>query len=880
MSSSPPAWRRYLSFWGARVADDFDDEVRFHLEMRIEDFKRLGLSDDEARARATQRIGDIARVRGRCVSIASRREQRMARARTIEAFAQDVRYGVRQLRRNIGWTAVATITLALGIGATTAVFSVVNSLILHPLPCRDADRVANVMMADPKSHISVSPNAMLVRGWRQGAKTLEGIEEFATRQATVLSRETPARMDIAFASPSLLQFTGMPLLRGRFFTAADASKGSPRTAVLTEQTWRTMFGSDPSVIGSTIRVDDVVHTIIGVTPARLRFPITFGDPFEILVPLDTSDNFLPRSTMVRVKPDVTMEQARAEMDLIAARVSPKQANRATMTTALRSASDMIWFKRQIYVVAAAVGLLLLIACANVAHLLLARGAARERELSIRTAIGAGTGRLLRQLLTESTLLALIGCAIGIGLGTLGIRTLLAFRPERMGPLGNTFIDWRVVAVAAGVSLLTGLAFGVTGAVHALRQRRTGLLGSASRPGGAPARQRLRSVLVVSEMALSTVLLVGALLLVHSILKLQRVDPGFNSRDLYAMNIELPRGRYDDARTDNFALELRSRLERSTGVTGVAIASAAPPRYGFMNGILAVEGRPIAANASPFHAVNWADPNYFSLIGLSFVEGRTFSTGKAADDEIVVNVGAAKKLWPGESAIGKRIKFLSPAMPADSISWSRIVGVVADAASGDMTSDRTDLLVYFARSSIRGMSDFTAVIRTRPGTHPAEMARRVIGQMDPLLAPPTIISVQQSLFDTFAQTRFTMLLMTVFAGIAVVLSAIGLYGVIAYAVAQRTREIGIRIALGATRRDIARRIAGQGLGLAGVGLVLGLVGGVFAARLIAAMLFGVTASDPLVLASTAAVLGGVALLATLVPMRRASQVDPAIAMRAE
>lgn len=879
MTQQPPAWRRYLSFWGARVADDFDDEVRFHLEMRIEDFKRLGLTEAEARAAAQKRVGDIARVRDRCVTIASRREQRMARARTLEAFIQDVRYGVRQLRRNLGWTAVATITLALGIGATTAVFSVINSLILNPLPYRDANRVANVMMSDAKSHISVSPNVDLVRAWRLGAKTLESVEEFATRPATVVARGTPARMDMAFASPSLLRFTGMHLVRGRFFTPADADKGAPRTAILTEQTWRTKFGSDPAAIGSTIRVDDVAHTIIGVAPSRLRFPITFGKPFEILVPLDTSEGSLPRSTMVRLKPNVTVEQAQAEMDVIAGRVPTRGVSRS-MTTALRSASDMVWFKKQIYVVAAAVGLLLLIACANVAHLLLARGAARERELSIRTAIGAGTGRLLRQLLTESTMLALVGCAVGVGIGTLGIRALLALRPERMGQLGNTFIDWRVVVVAAGVSLLTGLAFGVTGAVHSLRHRQTGLLGSASRPGSAPARQRLRSALVVSEMALSTVLLVGALLLVHSIVKLQRVDPGFEARDLYSLEIELPRSRYNDNRTDNFALDLRNRLERSTSIAAVAIASAAPPRYAFMSGLLAIEGRPVSENGSPFNAVNWVDANYFSLIGLRMVAGRTFSTGKAADDEVIINIGAAKKLWGSESPIGKRIRFLSPAMPADSISWNRIVGVVADAASSSLTADRSDLLVYFPRSSIRGMSDFTAIIRARPGSNPAEVARGIVAQVDPLLAPPTVISVQQSLFDTFAQTRFTMVLMTVFAGIAVLLSAIGLYGVIAYAVAQRTREIGIRIALGATRRDIARRVAGQGLSLAGLGLVIGLVGGVFAARLIAAMLFGVNASDPTVLVSTAGVLGGVALLATLIPMRRATQVDPAIAMRAE
>lgn len=878
--STPPAWRRYLSFWGARVADDFDDEVRFHLDMRIEDFKRLGHSDAEARALAHQKVGDVARVRDRCVTIASRREQRMARARTLEALGQDVRYGVRQLRRNVGWTAVATITLALGIGATTAVFSVVNSLILNPLPYRDADRVANVMMEDPKSHIAVSPSLKLAAGWRADAKSLEGLEEFATRPATIVAQGSPARTTIAFASPSLLRFTGTSLVRGRFFTPADTMEGAPNTALLTEQAWRTKFGSSPTAIGSTIRIDDVVHTIIGVTPARLRFPVMFGDPFEIIVPLTGRELYLPRNTMVRLKPDVPVAQARAEMDVIAQRVNPKQPNRPAMSATLRSASDMIWFKKQIYVVAAAVGLLLLIACANVAHLLLARGAARERELSIRTAIGAGTGRLLRQLLTESTILALIGCGLGIAIGTLGVRALLNFRPERMGQLGNTFIDWRVVVVAAGVSLVTGLAFGVTGAIHALRQRRTGLLGSASRASGAPARQRLRSTLVVSEMALSTVLLVGALLLVHSIFKLQRVDPGFDARDLYALNIELPRGRYNDARVDNFQLDLRSRLERAAGVTGVSIASSAPPRYGFMQGTLAVEGRSVADNASPFNAVNWADANYFSLIGLRIVAGRTFTDGKAADGEVVINIGAAKKLWGSESPIGKRIKFLSPAMPADSVSWNRIVGVVEDAASGSLTGDRSDLLVYFPRSSIRGMSDFTAVIRTRPGSNPAEVARQAVAQMDPLLAPPTVLSVQQALFDTFAQTRFTMLLMTVFAGIAVLLSAIGLYGVIAYAVAQRTREIGIRIALGATRRNIARRVAGQGLGLAGLGLAIGLVGGVFAARLIAAMLFGVTARDPLVLASTAGLLAGVALLATLIPMRRAARVDPAIAMKAE
>ena len=877
--SRTPSWRRYLSFWGARVADDFDDEVRFHLEMRIEDFKRRGMSDAEARAEARRRIGEIAPIRDRCVTIASRREQRMARARTIEAFTQDVRFGFRQLRHNAGWTAVATITLALGIGATTAVFSVVNSLILNPLPYRDADRVANVMMSDAVSRISTSPRPEVVREWKRSARTVDGVGEFSTRPSTVVDGTTPRRMEVGFVNATFLSFTGMPLVRGRFFTADDARTGAPRTTVLTEKTWKTAFGSDPAAIGRTIRIDDVPHTIIGVVPQRLRFPITFSGQFALLVPLDTSQKFLPTSAVVRVRDGVGIEQARAELDMLATRVLPKQQGRAALKASLMSAGDMIWFKKQIYLVAAAVGLLLLIACANVAHLLLARGAARERELSIRRAIGAGTARLVRQLLTESLLLALIGCAIGIGLGALGIRALVAFRPERMDALETAFMDWRAVAVAVGVSMLTGIAFGLTGCVHVLRHRAQSLLASAARTAGA-VRTRLRSTLVVSEMALSTVLLVGALLLVHSIVKLQRVDPGFDTRNLFSVKIELPRGRYTDARVDNFAAELRRRLAGAPEVAGVAIAGSGPPSFGFLSGTLAIEGRPAPQNGTPFIAVNWVDQNYFQLLDLPLVQGTLFTIGKTSEEEAIINAGAARKLWPGQSAVGKRFKILSPWMPPDSTKWTRIVGVAADAATGDMTSDRTEPLLYFPRASIRGMGDFTVILRARPGANIAAATLRNVAQLDPLLAPPTVTSVQQALFDTFAQTRFTMLLMASFAAIAVVLSAIGLYGVIAYAVAQRTREIGIRMALGATRRDIARRVAGQGLTLAATGLVLGLIGGVFAAKFLAAMLFGVKTSDPAALAAAGFVLGAVALIATMIPMRRATQVDPAITMRAE
>jgi putative ABC transport system permease protein len=879
-SPRTPSWRRYLSFWGVRAASDLDDELRFHLEMRIADFRRRGMSDADARAEAMRRLGELEPVRADCMTIASRSEQRMARAYTIDAFIQDLRFGLRQLGRNAGWTAVATITLALGIGATTAVFSVVNSLILHPLPYRDADRVVNVMLADAKSHISMSPNASLAAEWKKRATTLEGLELYGTAPATLTGHGTPARVDVASISPTFVGFTGVAMLEGRSFSRDDAKAGAPKTAILAENLWRRAFGGDPAAIGTTIKIDDVPRTIIGVAPSRLRLPATTAGDFEIMVPLDTTKH-MPTMVAARIKTGVASEQARRELDLVATQMMPKRVGRAALSVALFKPSDMVWFKSQIYMVAGAVGFLLLIACANVAHLLLGRGATRQRELAIRTALGAGRGRLLRQLLTESSMLAAFGCIAGLGIGALGIHAIVAFRPERMDQLEATHMDWRVLVVAVLLSVITGLAFGLAGALHAVRPRSAESLSSGFKSGSTGvARQRFRSALVITEMALSTVLLVGALLLARSIIKLQQVDPGFNATGLFTAKIELPPSRYDNGRTATFASELARRVAGLPDVERVTIASDAPPSFGFMSGTLQIDGKGAVENASPFTAVSWVDREYFDVIGLKILQGRTFGDGQASDNEAIINVGAARKLFGGTSPIGKRFKIVSPGFPADSATPATIVGIVGDAAVGALTSDRSDLIVYYPRRSIEGMTSFAVAVRARAGRNPAAAVQRVIGQLDPLLAPPSVGSVQQALFDTFAQTRFSMLLMTSFAVIAVLLSAIGLYGVISYAVAQRTREIGIRVALGATRRDVARRVAGQGLGLAGIGLIIGMVGGVLAARLIAAMLFGVNSTDLVALASSGGVLATVAFLATVVPMRRATRIDPAIAMRAE
>ena len=544
-------------------------------------------------------------------------------------------------------------------------------------------------------------------------------------------------------------------------------------------------------------------------------------------------------------------------------------------TKLVAPAEMVGYQDSLILLAVAVALVLLIACANVAHLLLARASTRQREMAIRAALGAGTERLFRQLLTESLLLSIAGCMGGLAVGWMGLRLLVSARPESLADLAAARIDGKTLLVTLLLSVLTGIAFGLIGAVQASRHSTNDALkaGSLATSLGR-SRGRLRSMLVVTEMALCTMLLVGAALLLRSVMHLQTRDPGFAPQGLYSLQLALPDDRYKSPTSKAaFFAELGTRTRALPGVLGASVASAAPPGTGFLIGVLQLEGQPDPeAGATSFIAYNGVEAEYFRLLGIRMVEGTTFTdtTEKAA--QVIVNQGMARKYWPGRSALGQRLR-VSFNGKGD---WKTIVGVAADAFTGGLTQENSRPMLYTPAGFFR-----TAIVVRSAGdaTFIASLGK-IVSQIDPRLPPPQLTSIEDAMLRTIAKPRFTMFLLLVFTVVAVGLAAIGLYGVLAYSVAQRTREIGIRMALGASRRGVARSVMSQGLMLAGIGAIIGLAAARAGVKLIGSMLYGVQQTDPVAFSAGGLLLLVIALTACLVPMRRAVSVDPLIAMRSD
>jgi putative ABC transport system permease protein len=585
---------------------------------------------------------------------------------------------------------------------------------------------------------------------------------------------------------------------------------------------------------------------------------------------------------------VTYAVAQRELDSIAVRFE-------SMTSSAEAGSDrqsvsshnafraklvppakMVHFRDSLLLLAGAVALVLLIACANVAHLMLARAATRQRELAIRAALGAGTGRLVRQLLTESFVLAAAGSAGGIVVGWAGLKVLVALRPETLSNLDTARIDVATLVVTIGLGALTGLLFGLVGAVQSSRHSTHESLKAGTFSTSHTRRQnRLRGLLVVSEIALSTTLLVGASLLVRSVVQLQTKDPGFTPDRLYGIQIVLPEKAYaTPAARHAFYAELVARARAVGGVETVMMAEGAPPMQSFMIGALQLEGQPPPPmGTTGFIRYNGVQPGYFKGMGIRLVQGATFSDTTEKSDQVMVNEGFARKYWPGQSAIGRRVRIIFNGKG----DWRTIVGVVANAFTSGMTSEASQPLLYVP---FQGQYHPALIVRTAPGASPIAGVRALVPAIDRHLPPPSITNVEDAMSDSIAAPRFTMLLLASFTVLALVLAAVGLYGVLAYAVTQRTREIGIRIALGATRRAIGRAIVGQATMLALIGMVIGLAGAFWATKFIDKMLYGIPRSDPYSFAAGAVLLFGIAMAACLVPMRRAVSVDPLIAMRAD
>jgi putative ABC transport system permease protein len=859
---------------------EVEDEIKLHLALRAEQLTAQGADPDEAYREALRRFGPLSESRARLFDAARHRERQMQRTEIFDDLRQDLGFAVRTLGRQKGWTAITAFTLALGIGATTAVFSVVSSLLLHPISYPNADRVV-IVQQEPSTgnqtgmHVSITPVPRVVRAWRDRTHLFETLEPFSVSTAALRTSGDPAEISVSRILPSFAPFAGERPVFGRLFSPSEMANHS-HVALLSESIWQSRYGGEKSVLGRTITIDDSIYTVIGVLPATLRLPLHNFPLTDAWLPLDLTNERMGVRLVGRLRPGATLPAAARELDAIAAQSDVYPKGKLMFVTRVLSPSELVNFRESLLMLTAAVALVLLVACANVAHLMLSRAAARHRELAIRAALGAGRARLFRQLLTESLVVALTGSAIGVVLGWLGLKAIIALRPPALVELSAARLDGTTLLVSVALAVGSGVAFGIIGALQSRRHSTHESLKAGSLATSHSRRHdRLRSLLVVSEMALSATLIVGAALLVRTVINLQRTDLGFDAKGLYAINVTLPKTRYaTPASRAAFMSELQSRLRAVPGIRDVAAAAVPPGSRSFSIGVFEIQGEPPTSAGSSYIDGNGVESHFFRMMRIPLLEGTTFTDTSAAANQVVINAGFARSHWPNGGALGHRVRVAYQGQGE----WQTIVGVAADAATGGPGSaPKAPMLYDPLRDSPYG---HTVMIRTAGTADIVTPVRALIRAIDPQMTSPSIESTERIISNSIAGPRFTMLLLTMFTLLALVLAGVGLYGVMAYSVAQRTREIGIRVALGATRGTIAQIIVRRGLALALIGAALGLGGAYAGTRLIAKLLYGVAPLDILSFAAGACVLVLAAVVACIVPARRALAVDPIRAIRAD
>jgi putative ABC transport system permease protein len=806
----------------------------------------------------------------------------------METLVRDLRYGVRRMLKRPGLTAVVVVALALGIGANTAIFSVVNGVLLNPLPYPKPDRLAMVWMNNTRmkmdEDIHSYPN---YRDYKEQNRTFEQLAVYSPRSFNLTGEGEPARVTGAAATSDLLPLLGVQPVMGRTFTAEEDEEGKGAVAVLGYGLWRGRFGSDPNVLGKTITLNGKPRTIVGVMPAGFHFPN--GDS-DLWIPLAAPRELAgARSAfwlyMVgRLKPGVSRDEAQADMGTIAAHLAEAYPNELEGLGAnVVGLHDQVVGKLRpaLLVLVGAVAFVLLIACANVANLLLASAAAREREIAIRAALGAGRRRLVRQLLTESVLLFLVGGVGGVLIAYWGLAALLAVSPADLPRLDQVKIDGRVLAFTFAVSLVTGLLAGLVPALQgSIRE-----LGDSLKEGGRSSTAgrgagRLRDALVVAEVALSLVLLIGAGLMIASFLHLQKVDLGFDTDRLLTMQFALSGARYaNDSQIVAFTDDLLARSAAAPGVKSVGaitslFLSKTPDSTNF-----SIEGRPDMAPSERVEVpLDSISPNFFEVVGAPLLQGRSFTAADRAGalPVVIINETMAKRFWPGEDPVGRRMKY---GTQESEDPWLTIVGVVGDMRrTGYDESVRCETFLPLAQNAAGRLTIVARAEGDPSGVAPT--LREQVRAVDPDQAVFAVRTVDEMLGDMVAQRRLTMLLIGTFAALALLLASVGLYGVISYAVTQRTHEIGVRMALGAQVGDILRLVVGKGMALAASGIALGLVAAFALTRLMAGLLYGVSATDPLTFAGISLLLALVALVASYGPARRAARVSSVIALRYE
>jgi putative ABC transport system permease protein len=879
--------RRYRRFFGADPRRDVDDELAFHIAMRVEEFRRAGMTAEEAEEAAMKRFGSLSEVQDELNDLGRRRATRKRRAVWIAALRQDMRFALRTILANRGFSFMVVLTLALGIGATTAVFSVAYGVLLRPLPYRDADALVRLWSRRADRGLeffSVSPADYGV--WRARNRVFSAMAAFERqRDATLVRRSEPQSVQIAAVTPDVFPLLGAGALRGRTLHPDDARAGAPAVAVLSHELWTARFGSDSSLIGGELTIDGLRHMVVGVMPPRFSIPASGA---EIWTPLllasastDHSNRYL--RVLARLAPGVTVERARLQMDAIAAALGQEHpATNGKWSVNMMSVPENIvgtQFRRAVMVLLGVVGFVLLIACANTANLQLARGAARRREIAVRTALGATRGRITAQLLTESVVLGLIAGLVGVALARAGISLLRAVGTQTVPRLADVRLDTPVLAFTAIVALGSGVLFGLVPALRATRADVGEVLKASGRgEGQGAAGKGTRAALVVAQISLSLILLVGAGLLMRSFMRLQAVDIGFTPANVAAVRIRLPEASYPDSeRTAAFHAALLDRVRQIPGVAAAAAVNSAPFAGPNSGNVFVREDRPVAErDQAPDADYRIITPDYLRTLGIRLLRGRDLAAldRTGAPPVVLISESMARRYWPGEDPIGHRIRF------GDVIKGPvyTIVGVVGDVRYQSREAPEVRPMIYFAAAA-HPQRTMTLVVRSSStGALSASTMRTVVASLDPALSAPVVTDMNELIGNAMATSRFALVLFAVFAATALVLAAVGVYGVMSYLVRRRTHEFGVRSALGASSGTLLRSVVAGALRLTLIGVTIGLIGAWMLTQSLGSLLFEVSATDPLTFAAIALLLTAIGVVASALPARRAARADPLVALR--
>jgi predicted permease len=882
-----------------RKTSDFGAEIEAHIELEAERLREQGLSPEDARAAARRAFGNVTRAR----------EQFYESGRWLwwDHFWQDFRYGSRMLRKNPTFTIVAVLTLALGVGANTAIFSIVNAVLLRPLPYRDPDRLVRIFFNEPGLGLRDVPfSKPEMDDLQTRAGVLEDVTPIFEGSENLTGAKQPERLEAVNGSFSYFSMLGVTPQLGRLFGPQDFVPGFASTAVISDGLWRRGYGADPNIVGRTLLLDTDPFTIIGVLPRGFRHPGPTvsgdvdvfgaggfsGDPF----PPPIRGNRVLGSGIGRLKPGLTLAQAQARLTAMADELRhdfptdyPPQAQ---WTIEIHPLQETLVgnVRPMLLVLLGAVVLIVFIVSLNIANLLLARASGRQQEMAVRLALGASRGRVVRQMLTESMLLSLIGGAAGIAsaVGTLGF--ILRFVPSNVPRLNEVRIDWVVLAFALLISILTGLVFGLAPALHSAKVALSSAIREGGRGSGYSTKTgRLRDVLIVSELAFAVILMVGAGLLLRTLRDLLQENPGFKPTQLVTANTWL--GVPNDPRTDPylgipgkaaFDRELLRRMKAIPGVELAAITSSLPTSNSNPNAVggleiegLAIKDRPVESSQDLSAERIRISPDYFKVLQATLVRGRSFTEGDEDGKQpvAIIDEGTARKYWPGREPLGRQVRFgQDPTKP-----WSTIVGIVKDIKSDGLDIDGVPhIYVSVYQDPSKQVS---VVLRTSlPATLLEPQIRHEIQSIDPGLPVFNVSSMNDILDRSLASRRFSANLVGGFAGLAVLLASIGIYGLLAYMVGQRSREIGIRMALGAQRANILKLILQKGIVLASIGVIAGLILSASTASMIAGLLYGVRPHDPAVFLVVPLLLFAVAIVAGYFPARRATKVDPMVALR--